>query len=198
MTTLRQRVRDGLRENTMTRPQPTERRTTGRAVRTLDSRRVTAAGVTDEEIHIPAVARDHERPTAAFTAVFGHADPATVPRKPRRVLLFSLTNRDRDHRVGRDLGVLDLDRPVSDFVSGTDATVLCRVLSLNHTAGVANPIPVRWCAGRATSPIRAISSTGPGAPRPPYPVVGSSNSNLGIYARRVVSSAGPPVHRHAA
>ena len=86
-----------------------------------------------------------------FASGFGHADLATgaPATESTQYLWFSLTKiataTAAMHLV--DLGKLDLDQPVADFVAGyrtgNSASPTVRQL-LNHTAGVANPIPVRW------------------------------------------------------
>ncbi len=100
-----------------------------------------------------------------------------------------------------DLGELDLDRPVSEFVSryrtgaGTSPTV--RQL-LNHTAGVSNPIPIRWVRPAqqpAPEPHEFLDTLLARHGTSKYPVGGAARySNLGylILAQVIARAAGRP------
>ena len=92
-----------------------------------------------------------------FTAGYGHRDLATGdPATPETTYLwFSLTKIVTATAALRlaDDGALDLDAPISEAlpqVPRSSATV--RQL-LNHTAGFANPAPIRWVRP-ATAPAR--------------------------------------------
>ena len=102
--------------------------------------------------HIPGMSFAITSPKRLlFAAGFGYADittgaPAT---ESTQYLWFSLTKIATATAAMRlaDDGVLDLGRPISDFVSGYRAgngpSPTIRHL-LNHTAGIASPIPIRW------------------------------------------------------
>ena len=140
-----------------------------------------------------------------FTAGFGHADLATgAPATgSTQYLWFSLTKIATATTAMHlfDRGILDLDRPVSDFVSGYRApggvAPTVRHL-LNHTAGVANPIPVRWVrpADRpAPDPREFLQTLLARHPTAKYPVGGPARySNLGylILAEVIAQAAGCP------
>ena len=86
-----------------------------------------------------------------FARGFGYADLATgtPATETTQYLWFSLTKIATATAAMRlaDEGRIDLARPVADFVpeyrSGDGPAPTVRNL-LNHTAGLANPIPVRW------------------------------------------------------
>ena len=91
---------------------------------------------------------DREGPV--FSAGFGYRDLATeAPATPETTYLwFSLTKIVTATAALRlvDDGRLDLDAPVADYVprvGDRNPTATVRQL-LNHTAGFANPVPIRW------------------------------------------------------
>ena len=140
-----------------------------------------------------------------FAAGFGHADLATGARatESTQYLWFSLTKIATATAALRlfDTGKLDLNSPISAFVSGYHTrkgpSPTVRQL-LNHTAGVANPIPVRWVrpAGQAAPEPREFLDTlltGHGTPK--YPIGSAARySNLGylILAEVIAQAAGQP------
>lgn len=99
-----------------------------------------------------------------FTAGYGHRDLATgEPATPDTTYLwFSLTKIVTASAALRlaDDGALDLDAPITDFVPGggrLDSTAKVRHL-LDHTAGFANPLPIRWvrAAGARAEPAEDL------------------------------------------
>ncbi len=136
---------------------------------------------------------------------FGHSDLSTgaPATESTQYLWFSLTKiataTAAMHLV--DDGRLDLAQPVSDFVNGYrsgDGTVPTVRNLLNHTAGVANPIPVRWVrpADQPAPGSRAFLDTlldRHGTAK--YPVDGPARySNLGylILGEVIAQAAGQP------
>jgi CubicO group peptidase (beta-lactamase class C family) len=140
-----------------------------------------------------------------LTAGFGRADLATgaLATDSTQYLWFSLTKIVTATTAMRlsDLGVLDLGRPVSDFIPDHRArpgrTPTVRQL-LDHTAGVANPIPVRWVRPAeqpAPDPGEFLATLLARHRTAKYPVGGAARySNLGylMLADIIAQAAGRP------
>ena len=102
--------------------------------------------------HVPGMSIAITGPDGVIVAAgFGHADlvddvPAT---ESTQYLWFSMTKIATATAAMRlfDQGRLDLDEQVSAFIpgfgAGTRASPTVRQL-LSHTAGLANPLPIRW------------------------------------------------------
>jgi CubicO group peptidase (beta-lactamase class C family) len=169
--------------------------------------RITAAvEATMARHHIPGMSLAITSPERVLLASgFGHADLATgaPATESTQYLWFSLTKiataTAAMHLV--DLGKLDVDQPVADFVAGdrtgNSASPTVRQL-LSHTAGVANPIPVRWVRPAdqpAPDPREFLDSLLARYHRPKYPIGGAARySNLGylILAEVIAQAAGRP------
>jgi CubicO group peptidase (beta-lactamase class C family) len=140
-----------------------------------------------------------------FAGGFGHADlvsgaPATASTK---YLWFSLTKIATATTTMRlvDTGKLELSQPVADFVpgyrTGRHASPTVRHL-LNHTAGVANPIPIRWVRPAdqpAPEPREFLDALLARYGKPKYHIGGpASYSNLGylMLAEIVAQASGQP------
>ncbi|MFM2078426.1 MAG: hypothetical protein RJA49_2316 [Actinomycetota bacterium] len=156
--------------------------------------------------HIPGMSIAVTGPEHSyFAAGFGLADLAgqRPAMASTQYLWFSLTKIATATAAMHlfDLGELDLDQPVADFVpeyrSGVPGAPTVRQL-LNHTAGVANPIPVRWVRP-ADQPAPAPHEFLEGLLRrygtPKHPVGGAARySNLGylMLAEVIAQVAGRP------
>jgi CubicO group peptidase (beta-lactamase class C family) len=140
-----------------------------------------------------------------FAAGFGDADLANgVPAtESTQYLWFSLTKIATATAAMRlvDLGQLDLHQPVAELVpgyrTGRSPSPTVRQL-LNHTAGFANPIPVRWvrpAAQPAPDPREFLASLLARHGTPKYAIGGAARySNLGylMLAEVIAEAAGRP------
>lgn len=169
--------------------------------------RVTAAvAATMARHHIPGMSLAVTSPDRVlFASGFGHADLATgsPATESTQYLWFSLTKIATATAAMRlfDMGLLDLDQPVSEFVSGyrsdSIASPTVRQL-LSHTAGVANPIPVRWVRPAdqpAPPPGEFLDGLLARYGTPKYPIGGAARySNLGylILEKVIAEAAGRP------
>ena len=169
--------------------------------------RVTAAvESTMRRHHIPGMSLAITSPKRVlFTSGFGHADLAigSLATESTQYLWFSLTKIATATAAMRlvDVGKLNVDQPVSDFVSGyrtgSGASPTVRQL-LSHTAGVANPIPVRWVRPAdqpAPQPGEFLDALLARYGTPKYPVGGAARySNLGylILAEVIAQASGQP------
>lgn len=156
--------------------------------------------------HIPGMSLAITSPERLlFASGFGHADladgsPAT---ESTQYLWFSLTKIATATAAMRlfDLGKLDVSQPISDFVpgyrTGNGRSPTVRQL-LNHTAGVANPIPVRWVRPAdqpAPQPRDFLDALLARHGTPKYAVGGAARySNLGylILAEVIAQASGRP------
>ncbi len=156
--------------------------------------------------HIPGMSLAITSPDRVlFAAGFGHADVATgaPATESTQYLWFSLTKIATATAAMRlfDLGELDLNRPVSDFVpnyrAGKGASATVRQL-LSHTAGAASPIPVRWVRPAeqpAPQQRQFLDALLARHGTPKYPVGGAARySNLGylMLAEVIAQAAGRP------
>jgi CubicO group peptidase (beta-lactamase class C family) len=173
----------------------------------LHAERVTAAvEMAMARHHIPGMSLAITSPQRIlFASGFGQADLATgsPATESTQYLWFSLTKIATATAAMHlfDLGKLDVDQPVSDFFSGyrtgTKASPTVRQL-LNHTAGLANPIPVRWVRPAdqpAPDPREFLDKLLARHGTPKYPVGGAARySNLGylILAEVIAQAAGQP------
>ncbi|GAA0966212.1 serine hydrolase domain-containing protein [Acrocarpospora macrocephala] len=138
---------------------------------------------------------------------FGLADlAADRPATPdTSYLWFSLSKIVTATAVMRlaDEGRLDLDAPVREYIAAYPAiTPQPRVRQLlNHTAGLANPLPIRWVRPATTDDepdaflARVLRKYG----KPRHPVGGSARySNLGylLAAEVVAAVTGRPFERY--
>src|SRR3954469_1556021 len=175
----------------------------------LDAARATIAALMDRH-HVPGLSiavTDTDR--LLFADGFGHADLAT--RRPAtpdtRYLWFSMSKIATATAALQlaDQGRLDLDAPVSSFLpayvarSGDQPRV--RQL-LDHTAGAANPLPVRWVlsADAGDADVAAFARRVLDRhPHPTRPAGGQARySNLGylLLAEIISHVAGEPFEHH--
>ena len=175
----------------------------------LDAVRATLADLMARH-HVPGLSiavTDAER--LLFAEGFGHAD--LVVRRPAtrdtRYLWFSMSKIATATAAMRlaDEGRLDLDAPVRDLVPSYTARsgVQPRVRQLlNHTAGAANPVPVRWVLPADSSDDNVRASAQRVLDRhghPKRPAGGPARySNLGylILAEVISRAAGEPFEDH--
>jgi len=163
--------------------------------------------------HVPglsiAVTR-HDR--LLHAAGFGYADlAASRPATADTAFLWFSMSKIATATVAMALaddGRLDLDAPVSEYVSGyprRPVPVQPTVRQLmSHTAGVANPAPIRWVRPAGTPPgdpgeflDRILRRHG----RPRHPIGGPARySNVGylLLAEVVAAAAGRPFTEHVA
>jgi CubicO group peptidase (beta-lactamase class C family) len=160
--------------------------------------------------HVPGLSvavTDHER--LLYAEGFGYADLAARRRATAdtRYLWFSMSKIATATVAMRlaDHGLLDLDAPIHTLVSGYRARSgnqpVIRQL-LNHTAGAANPLPLRWVlpadadeADVAAFTRRILAQH----PRPRRPSGGRARySNLGylILAEAISRAANEPFEHH--
>ncbi len=172
-----------------------------------DVERITAAVETVMgRHHIPGMSLAITGPDRLlFAAGFGRADLAAGARatESTQYLWFSLTKIVTATAAMQlfDRGRLDLDQPISDFVRGyrTEPAVAPTVRQLlNHTAGLANPVPIRWvrpAALPAPDPHLFLDALLARHGTPKYTVGGAARySNLGylILAEVIAQAAGRP------
>ncbi|WP_138732553.1 serine hydrolase domain-containing protein [Modestobacter excelsi] len=189
----------------MSAAQPSQPTDTGR----LHSARATITDLMGRH-HVPGLSMAVTDPDRLlFAEGFGHADLAT--RRPAtahtRYLWFSMSKIATATAVLRlaDEGRLDLDAPVATLVpsfaarSGPQPRV--RQL-LDHTAGTANPLPLRWVlpADAGDADVAAFTRRVLDRhPRPTRPAGGRARySNLGylLLAQIVAAVAGEPFEDH--
>src|SRR3954471_22458249 len=170
----------------------------------------TAAAQQMARYHVPGLSvavTDHER--LLYAEGFGYADLAARRRATAdtRYLWFSMSKIATATVAMRlaDHGLLDLDAPIHTLVSGYRARSgnqpVIRQL-LNHTAGAANPLPLRWVlpadadeADVAAFTRRILARH----PRPRRPSGGRARySNLGylILAEAISRAANEPFEHH--
>lgn len=160
--------------------------------------------------HIPGMSLAVAAPgRVLFTAGFGHANLATgaPATEATQYLWFSLTKIATATAAMRlvDEGRLDLQQPVADLVPGFrprrgEAPTVRHLLA--HTAGFANPIPIRWVrlADRpAPDPARFLGTLLARYGTPKHPVGEQARySNLGylILAEAIAQAADRPFTDH--
>jgi CubicO group peptidase (beta-lactamase class C family) len=172
------------------------------AVRAAVTRVMTTARISGMSL---AVTR-HDR--LLFAEGFGLADRAAGrPATPRTSYLwFSMSKIATATAVMRlaDEGRLDLDAPVAEYVAAypvvTPAPTVRQLL--DHTAGLANPLPIRWIRPADSAPddpaaflARLLRRYG----RPRHPVGGAARySNLGylLAAEAVAVASGQPFEQY--
>jgi CubicO group peptidase (beta-lactamase class C family) len=162
--------------------------------------------------HVPglsiAVTR-HDR--LLHAAGYGYADlAAQLPATPRTAYLWFSMSKIATATVAMgaaEAGRLDLDAPVHEYVPGypnrpVPVQPTVRQL-LNHTAGAANPPPIRWvrpARSPAPDPREFLDRVLRGRHgRPKYPIGGPARySNLGylILAEAITVATGRPFTDH--
>ena len=160
--------------------------------------------------HVPGLSvavTDRER--LLYAEGFGHADLAARRRASAntRYLWFSMSKIATATVAMRlaDHGLLDLDAPVHTVVPGYrarrgDQPVIRQLL--NHTAGAANPLPLRWVLPADAPEVDVAAFTRRIMARHPQPRRRSGGqarySNLGylVLAEAISRAAGEPFEHH--
>lgn len=159
------------------------------------------------EGHVPGLALAvvrHDR--LLYAAGFGFADlEAQRPTTPSTQHLWFSMSKIATATTAMSLaeqGLLDLDAPVREYVEGYPSNPVARqptvVQLLNHTAGLANPVPVRWVrpAGHpAPDPDEMLARLLARHGKPKHAIGGQARyTNLGylVLAQAVANAADQP------
>lgn len=178
---------------------PSSEQPTGDVVATVE--RVMREG------HVPGLALAvvrHDR--LLYAAGFGFADLRTRrPTTPStQHLWFSMTKivTATTAMSLAERGLLDLHAPIREYVEGYPVSPVTPDPTigqlLNHTAGVANPLPVRWvrpAGSPAPDPDELLARLLARHGKPKYPIGGQARySNLGylILAQAIATAANLP------